>query len=96
MYKQPSVVSSISLSANGSKTIPIIETTLYFLARYPSKKSVILAVRKIIKANEWAFSIGAKKVIGNNGTRKSLIIVRMFGTYFIVTPPGYLMYIRWI
>ena len=39
-----------NLSANGSKNEPIFDTVSYFLAKYPSKKSVIDAIKKIDKA----------------------------------------------
>ena len=48
--KDASVDICVNLSANGSHNFPKSDTQLYFLARYPSKKSVILAIIKKLPA----------------------------------------------
>ena len=73
-----------TLSAIGSRQRPKFETTLYFLAIFPSKKSVMhaMAIRTIatILLAVVSIHINTQKI----GTNIILIVVRIFGTLAIV------------
>ena len=72
-----------SLSAMGSKTLPISVSRLFFLASHPSKKSVIEANIKSVKATKYNTPID--RVLSNNKSNgiimdiKILEEVRIFG-----------------
>tara|TARA_Y100001968_G_scaffold322166_1_gene357776 strand:+ start:987 stop:1292 length:306 start_codon:yes stop_codon:yes gene_type:complete len=71
---------TIILSAIGSKTFPILLSVLNFLAKYPSKKSVKIMKKKIIKPKylpekDWSMI----KYNINTGAANSLRKVRKFG-----------------
>lgn len=48
MYKENKTVNKVSLSANGSATVPNLVILLYLRATYPSNTSVILEIVNII------------------------------------------------
>ncbi len=68
------------LSDNGSNNSPNLDTTLNFLARYPSKKSLIAPN---VKHNIAPILKLFFKVYINNGDTKTLKILKQLGTIFI-------------
>ena len=73
-----------TLSAIGSRQRPKFDTTLYFLAILPSRKSVMHAIAistmAIILLSVVSIHMNTQKI----GTNIILIVVRMFGTLAIV------------
>ena len=68
------------LSDNGSNSAPNLETTLNFLAKYPSKKSLNAPNMRQIIAQMFKLYF---KVYTNNGDIKILKILKQFGTILI-------------
>ena len=70
-----------SLSATGSKNLPKSVTWLFFLAKYPSRKSVNEAIKKITKTMRYTklipvFPNSGKLRFGKKERIKSAIIIK--------------------
>ena len=73
MHKEITRNNTRILSAIGSNISPSVEVNLYFLAKKPSKKSVIEARTKIIRARAKLSNIRIRQKI--KGAKRTLKIV---------------------
>lgn len=94
------VVVIMILSANGSNNFPNVVAWLFFLAKYPSIKSVIIAIKKIIPVpykkycplfwvvtwlkEKSTYQVKQIKFTIKGITRKILNIVNLFGKFIFI------------
>ena len=81
MYKENKTVNKVSLSANGSATVPNLVILLYLRATYPSNTSVILEIVNIIMDITKLWGELLKNTNINIGIKHRRMVVNILGIF---------------